>query len=147
MFKGRICFFFLPSACAAYSTLAIRVLKPYLKTTFFVFRSRLAQCRTWSAWRAAHRPTAADPGGPGAAWSGASTRGRATRSSARRETRYNTQTRYPLLFQSCAYLLVTWRVVSSPPCRQVEDTFGLCSGWPAPLCSCINWSSYRSPTW
>ncbi len=42
----------------------------------------------------------------------------------------------PYTTQSCAYLLVTWRVVSSPPCRRVEDTSGLCSGWPAPLCSC-----------
>ncbi len=29
------------------------------------------------------------------------------------------------------YLIVTWRVVSSPPRRRVEDTSGLCSGLPS----------------
>jgi hypothetical protein len=29
------------------------------------------------------------------------------------------------------YLLVTWRVVSSPPSRRVGDTSGLCNGLPS----------------
>ncbi len=49
--------------------------------------------------------------------------------------------------ESETYLHVTWRLVSGPPCRRVEDTSGQCSGWPAPLCSCSNWSSYWSPNW
>jgi hypothetical protein len=44
-----------------------------------------------------------------------------------------------LIFMSngkVGYLLVTWRVVSGPPRRRVEDTSGLCSGLPfAPVVS------------
>ncbi len=41
-------------------------------------------------------------------------------------------------------LLVTWRVVSSPPRRRVEDTSGLCSGLPSSLGSLVRLSRYRT---